>query len=55
VNVFIDRIYCNGVAAIAGPVSGLPGNVYQITVYVPDPAVVFAGRNPAFAYPHRVL
>jgi len=25
-NVFIDRIYCNGVAAIAGPASGLPGN-----------------------------
>lgn len=51
VNVFIDRIYCDGVAAINGPVSGLPGNVYQITVYVPDPAVVFAGRNPAFTFP----
>jgi hypothetical protein len=25
--VFIDGFYCNGIAAIAAPVNGLPGNV----------------------------
>ncbi len=51
VNVYIDSIYCDGVAAIAGPVNGLPGNVYQITVYVPNPAVLFANRNPPVVLP----
>lgn len=45
VNVYIDNIYCNGVAAIAGPVNGLPGSIYQITVYVPNPV----SRAPQFA------
>jgi uncharacterized protein (TIGR03437 family) len=35
VNVFVDGFFANGVAAIMGPVSGLPGSVYQITVYIP--------------------
>lgn len=36
--VFIDGFYANGIAAIEAPVAGLPGNVYQLGVYVPDPA-----------------
>ncbi len=51
VNVFIDGFYCDGVAAIMGPVNGLPGSVYQITVYVPSPAVLFPSGNPGFAFP----
>lgn len=35
-SVFIDGFYCNGIAAIVGPVQGLPGNVYQLSVKVPD-------------------
>jgi uncharacterized protein (TIGR03437 family) len=35
VTVLIDGFYCNGVAAVIGPVTGLPGDVYQLTVYVP--------------------
>ncbi len=38
VAVFIDGFYCNGVAAHMGPVAGLPGNIYKLTVFVPDPA-----------------
>jgi uncharacterized protein (TIGR03437 family) len=43
--VFIDGFYCNGIAAIIGPVAGLPGNVYQLSVFVPDPAAL-ANNNP---------
>jgi uncharacterized protein (TIGR03437 family) len=50
-NVFIDGIYCDGVAAVMGPVSGFPGNVYRITVYVPNPAVLFATTYPEFKFP----
>jgi hypothetical protein len=45
--VFVDGIYSNGIAATSGPVAGLPGNVYQIGVYVPDPAQL-ATQNPNF-------
>ena len=45
VSVFIDGFYCNGVSAVAGPVAGFPGNVYQLTVYVPNPADLIA-NNP---------
>lgn len=51
VNVFIDGIYCDGVAAILGQVNGMPGSVYQITVYVPNPAVLFANSAPDFVFP----
>jgi hypothetical protein len=54
VNVFIDGVYCDGVAALMGAVSGLPGNVYQITVYVPNPTVLFAKTNPGFTFPPQV-
>jgi uncharacterized protein (TIGR03437 family) len=51
VNVFIDGVYCDGVSAIVGQVTGLPGSVYQITVYVPNPAVLFPNSNPPFVFP----
>jgi uncharacterized protein (TIGR03437 family) len=38
--VFIDGFYANGIAAKIGPVAGLPGSVYQLSVYVPDPATL---------------
>jgi uncharacterized protein (TIGR03437 family) len=43
--VFIDGFYCDGIAAVAGPVDGLPGNVYRLSVYVPDPAAL-ESANP---------
>ena len=43
--VFIDGFYANGIAAKIGPVSGLPGNVYQLSVYVPNPATL-VNNNP---------
>jgi uncharacterized protein (TIGR03437 family) len=52
--VFLDGgIYCNGIAATIGPVNGLPGNVYQIGVYIPTPAAL-AANDPdlaSFIYP----
>ncbi len=44
-SVFIGGFYANGVAAKIGPVEGFPGNVYQLSVYVPDPAKL-AANNP---------
>lgn len=41
VNVFMEYAYCAGVGAMMGPISGFPGNVYRITVYVPNPPVAF--------------
>jgi uncharacterized protein (TIGR03437 family) len=51
VNVYIDTVYCDGVEAVMGPVNGFPGSVYRITVYVPNPAVLFATTDPGFAFP----
>ncbi len=51
VDMFIDGVYCAGVAATLGAVNGLPGNLYRITVYVPNPAVLFATTNPGFKFP----
>ena len=48
VNVLIDGFYSNGVAAVMGPVNGFPGSVYQITVYVPNPATLVE-NNPNLA------
>jgi uncharacterized protein (TIGR03437 family) len=45
--VFVDGIYADGIAATTGPVAGLPGNVYQLSVYVPDPAEL-VNQNPNF-------
>ncbi len=44
-STFIDGFYCNGVAAVMGPVAGFPGSVYQLTVYVPTIASLVA-NNP---------
>ena len=44
--VFVDGFYANGIAAVIGPVANLPGNVYQLSVYVPDPAQ-YAAQNPS--------
>ena len=42
--VFIEGIYCDGVAAVIGPVKGFPGSVYQLTIIAPTPQV-----NPNFS------
>jgi uncharacterized protein (TIGR03437 family) len=42
VNVYIDGEYCDGFAAVMGPVSGFPGSVFQLTVFAPKPPA-----NPA--------
>jgi uncharacterized protein (TIGR03437 family) len=44
-SVFIDGFYCNGIAATIGPVDGLVGNVYRLSVTIPDPAAL-ARNNP---------
>ncbi|HEX6895895.1 MAG TPA: hypothetical protein VF146_11515 [Bryobacteraceae bacterium] len=43
--VFVDGFYANGIAATSGAVSGIPGDAYQIQVYVPDPSQ-YASQNP---------
>jgi uncharacterized protein (TIGR03437 family) len=43
--VTVDGFYANGIAAVLGPVDGLPGDVYQVSVYVPRPSD-FAVQNP---------
>jgi uncharacterized protein (TIGR03437 family) len=55
-NVFIDTFFCDGVAAVMGPVAGFPGAVYQLSVFVPDPAAL-AANNPNllnFTFPPQV-
>ncbi len=55
-SIFVDGFYANGIAAVVGPVAGLPGNVYQLSVYVPDPAQL-VGQNPNlknFHFPPQV-
>jgi uncharacterized protein (TIGR03437 family) len=54
--VFVDGFYASGIAAVAGPVSGLPGDVYQLSVFVPDPSTA-ANFNPNllnFKFPPQV-
>lgn len=45
VAVFADGFYVSGIAAVMKPVPGLPGMVYEISVYAPDLAKLF-GANP---------
>jgi uncharacterized protein (TIGR03437 family) len=45
VSVYIDGFYADGIAATLGPRAGLPGSVYQISVYVPKPSD-YAASNP---------
>jgi uncharacterized protein (TIGR03437 family) len=53
--VFIDTFYCDGVAAYMGPLTGFPGDVYQLTVYVPNPAALEASYPNLgnFAFPSQ--
>jgi uncharacterized protein (TIGR03437 family) len=54
--VFVGGFYANGIASVDGPVDGFPGNVYRISVYVPDPATL-AAQNPNlkdFHFPPQV-
>jgi uncharacterized protein (TIGR03437 family) len=44
--VSVDGFYANGIAAVLRPVDGLPGDVYQISVYVPRPSD-YAAQNPS--------
>jgi uncharacterized protein (TIGR03437 family) len=56
VAVFVDGFYANGIAAVMKQVPGEPGNVYEIGVYVPDPASL-AAQNPDlrnFKFPPQV-
>jgi uncharacterized protein (TIGR03437 family) len=56
VSVYVEIFYALGVAAVMGPVDGFPGDVYQLTVYVPDQAQLIA-INPDlqnFQYPPQV-
>ncbi len=46
--VSVDGFGAPGIGAVLGPVAGLPGNVYQISVYVPHPAA-YASGNPNLA------
>lgn len=48
VSVFIDGFYANGIAANARQMAGLPGSVYAISVYVPDPSKLVT-QNPNLA------
>jgi uncharacterized protein (TIGR03437 family) len=45
VSVFVDGFYADGIAAVMRQVPGLPGPVYAIGVYVPNPAS-YASQNP---------
>jgi uncharacterized protein (TIGR03437 family) len=42
VAVFIDGFYVSGIAAVMKPVAGLPGQVYEISVYAPNLAQLFS-------------
>ena len=49
VGVLVDGFLAPGIAAVLGPVPGLPGNVYQISVKVPQPSTYV---NSSFANYH---
>ena len=49
VEVLVDGFLAPGIAAVLGPVPGLPGNVYQISVKVPQPSTYV---NSSFANYH---
>jgi uncharacterized protein (TIGR03437 family) len=56
VAVFVDGFYAHGIAAVLKHVPQLPGDVYEIKVYVPDPAKLVA-NNPDlknFTFPPEV-
>jgi uncharacterized protein (TIGR03437 family) len=51
--VLIDGFYCNGISATIGPVQGFSGDVFRLSVYVPDPAVLAQSNSDLknFAFP----
>jgi uncharacterized protein (TIGR03437 family) len=56
VAVFVDGFYANGIGASVQQVTGQPGSVYEISVYVPDP-VELAAQNPDlnnFTFPPEI-
>jgi len=56
VAVFVDGFYANGIAAVTKHVPGLPGDVYEISVTITDPATLVK-QNPDlknFQYPPEV-
>lgn len=56
VDVLVDGFLAPGIAAVLNPAAGLPGNVYQISVYVPRPSD-YASSNPnlqGFVMPPQV-
>ena len=50
-SVFTGGFYANGIAATEAPLAGFPGNVYRLSVLIPDPAAL-AARNPDLANFH---
>lgn len=52
VAVFIDEFYSSGIAAVVKKAAGLPGDVYEIGVYVPDPATL--PQNPDLGGPYKL-
>lgn len=46
VAVFVDGLYASGIAAKMKQVPGLPGQVYELGVYIPDPSKL-VNQNPA--------
>jgi uncharacterized protein (TIGR03437 family) len=46
VAVLVDGWYCNGIAAVMGPVDGLPGSVYRISMYMPSLAQLTTFDSP---------
>ncbi len=45
VEVLVDGFLAPGIAAVLGPAAGLPGNVYRISVYVPQPSISAASNS----------
>jgi len=55
VAVFIDGFYVSGIAAVMKPVAGLPGEVYEISVYAPNLAQLFSqDGSPGSTIPPQV-
>jgi len=56
VAVFVDGFYASGIAATMKQVPGLPGEVYELGVYIPDPSKL-VDQNPGlkgFTFPPEV-
>ena len=47
VSVYVDDLYCQGIEAFLRPFPGLPGDVFEIQVHIPNPADLVSS-NPDF-------